>query len=56
MQEQRRQVETTVSREQDLRRPYERPAVIYSGRISIRAGSPVREFGPPSGPDSLFNG
>lgn len=36
-------------KETGQRKPYQQPAVIYQGKITIRAGSPLSsDFGPPS--------
>jgi hypothetical protein len=52
MQPQRRQIDETTQQNDKARLPYERPEILYSGKISIRAGSPFGgRIGPPGGPD-----
>jgi hypothetical protein len=52
MQPQRRQKDNSTHRIEDTRLPYERPAILYTGKITIRAGSPFGgRIGPPGGPD-----
>jgi hypothetical protein len=42
-----------LKREQE-RLPYEAPKIVYQGKITIRAGSPIGgRIGPPGLPDSL---
>ena len=55
MQSQRRQDNTESTKNQKSKRSYERPAIIYQGKISIRAGSVIGRPGPPGGPDTLFD-
>ena len=55
MQQQRRRENETAQSSEKARLQYERPSIIYQGKISIRAGSPLGadgRFGPPGGPDS----
>jgi hypothetical protein len=50
----RRQKDGLTLRNDKARLPYERPEILYKGKISIRAGSPFgRGIGPPGGPDVL---
>ncbi len=54
MQPQRRQKDGSTKRNDKARLPYERPEILYKGKISIRAGSPFGgRIGPPGGPDVL---
>jgi hypothetical protein len=46
----------TQDKEQDKRMPYKRPSIIYKGKISTRAGSPLSNPPGPEGadPSDLF--
>jgi hypothetical protein len=52
MQPQRRQKDETTQQIDKARLPYDPPEILYKGKISIRAGSPIGgRIGPPGGPD-----
>lgn len=52
MQPKRRQNDGSAQRNDKARLPYERPEILYKGKISIRAGSPLGgRFGAPGGLD-----